>query len=66
MTKLEAIEEEITKLSRREFAKLRDWIADRDWDEWDKQIERDSASGKLEKLFARSMAEHAEGKSRKL
>jgi hypothetical protein len=51
MTKLEAIEEEIKSLSPGEFAELREWLLERDSDEWDRQIERDAASGKLDKLF---------------
>jgi len=48
MTKVEALEEEIKKLSPREMAQLRDWMSERDWEEWDEQIERDSESGKLD------------------
>ena len=35
MTKLEAIEEEIKKLSPGEQSQLRDWMSERDWEEWD-------------------------------
>ncbi len=66
MTKVEALEEEIKKLSPREKAQLRDWMSERDWEEWDEQIERDSESGKLDELFAEAIAEHKAGKSRKL
>jgi len=66
MTKLEAIEEEIKKLSPQEQSQLLDWMSERDWEEWDAQIERDSESGKLDEPFANAMAEHKAGKSRKL
>jgi hypothetical protein len=33
---------------------------------WDHDIERDAASGKLDKLFARSIADHRAGKSREI
>ena len=66
MTKVQAIEKEIKSLSASELAELRDWLSEQDWDEWDRQIERDSAAGKLEKLFARSRVDHAAGKSTKL
>lgn len=66
MTKVQAIEEQIKDLSPREFAELREWVFEHDWAEWDRQIERDSTSGKLEKLFAKARADHATGKSRKL
>ncbi|MBV9494743.1 MAG: hypothetical protein JOZ54_10900 [Acidobacteria bacterium] len=52
MTKVEQLEEEIQKLSASDFAELRTWVLERDWEEWDRQIERDAASGKLDRLFA--------------
>ena len=66
MTKVQAIEEEIKNLSPSELAELRDWLLEHDWAEWDRQIERDSASGKLETLFAKARLDHASGKSTKL
>ena len=66
MTRLEAIEEEIKKLSSPELAELHDWLLEHEWAEWDQQIERDAAAGKLEKLFAKARADHAAGKSTKL
>jgi hypothetical protein len=66
MTKLQAIEDQIKQLSPGELAELRDWLAEHDWAEWDAQIERDSASGKLDQLFAKARADHAAGKSTKL
>lgn len=66
MTKLESLEEEIKKLSPEELAQLRDWILERDAEEWDRQIERDAASGKLDKLFEKSVSDHRAGKSREI
>jgi hypothetical protein len=66
MTQLQQIEKEIQKLSPREMAKLRDWFWELDWLQWDAQIERDAAAGKLDKLFANARAEHRAGKSRAL
>ena len=66
MTQIEAIQAEIESLSREDFARLREWIAERDWQDWDRQIERDSAAGKLD--FLRDEAETAkqQGKLRDL
>ena len=47
MTRLEHLEQEITALPVDEFVKLRNWILERDWAEWDKQIEKDAASVNL-------------------
>ena len=63
MTKVQAIEEQIKQLSPDELAELREWLLEHDWAEWDRQIERDSASGKLDQLFAKARADHAAGKS---
>jgi hypothetical protein len=65
MSKVDALEEEISKLSPSEFAELRAWLLERDWEEWDRQIERDSASGKLDRLFEEALEDHRQGKSTK-
>lgn len=66
MTKLELLEEEIKKLSPEELAQLRDWLLELDAQQWDRQIEQDAASGKLDKLFEKSLADHRVGKSREI
>ena len=50
MTRVEAIQAEIEALSSEDFARLREWIVAKDWQSWDRQIERDAAEGKLEFL----------------
>jgi hypothetical protein len=65
MTRVEQLEHEIEKLSASEFAELRAWLLERDWEEWDQQIERDAASGKLDQLFAEAREAHRQGKSTK-
>ncbi len=66
MTKLEAIEEQIEALSPEEVVKLREWLLEREAEEWDREIERDAASGKLDKLFEKSVEDHRAGKSREI
>lgn len=66
MTRLQALEEEIEKLSPGELAELQEWLAGREADAWDREIERDAASGKLDKLFEKSVADHRSGKSREI
>lgn len=51
-------------LSAEELAELRMWFLERDAEVWDREIERDPESGKLDDLFARSLADHRAGKSR--
>jgi hypothetical protein len=65
MTKVEQLEQEIQELSPSEFAELRAWLLERDWNEWDRQIERDAASGKLGSLFDEAREAHRQGKSTK-
>lgn len=63
MSKVEALEEEIQKLSPEEFAELRDWLLERDWEKWDRQIENDAASGRLDRIFEEAREAHRQGKS---
>jgi hypothetical protein len=64
MSRVEELEQQIRKLSPEELSQLSDWILELDWSAWDRQIERDSASGKLNELFKKSLKDHAAGKSR--
>lgn len=66
MTKVQLLEEEIKRLTQEEMAQLRDWLLGRDADQWDREIERDANSGKLDKAFEQSLADHRAGKSREL
>jgi hypothetical protein len=66
MAKVQLIEEEIKKLSPEELAQLRDCFLELDAEQWDKELDRDAASGRLEKLFEKSLADHRAGKSREI
>jgi hypothetical protein len=66
MTRVQALEQEIERLSPEELAELRVWLDEREAEAWDREIERDAASGKLDKLFEKSMADHCAGKSREI
>lgn len=48
---IERLQAEIEALSDEDFAQLSDWLADRDWERWDKQLEADVAAGKLDFLI---------------
>ncbi len=62
--KIEHIENQIRELSKAEFAELRDWILDQDWQAWDAKIESDIRSGKLDSAVAEAQAEFNAGRSR--
>ena len=66
MTKIESIESEVQKLSPAELSSFREWFFAFDSEAWDRQIERDAASGKLEKLAAEALAAHRRGESREV
>jgi hypothetical protein len=63
MTRVEQLEHQIVELNPDEFAQLRGWVMEHDWADWDRQIERDAASGKLDGLVKQALADHAAGKS---
>ena len=66
MSEVEQIESRVKSLSPEELAKFRAWFEEFDGQAWDRQIEADSAAGKLDRLIEESMAEHPAGKSRPL
>jgi len=66
VSSVEAIQSAIASLAPEEYARLREWFIERDWEQWDKQIEADAQSGKLDFLIAEAMAEKAQGQLRDL
>jgi len=66
MTKVESIEREVRDHSARELANFREWFAGFDASEWDRRIEEDVASGKLDRLADAALADHHAGRSRTL
>lgn len=63
MTRVEQLEQEIASLPVDEYRQLCNWIIDRDWAEWDKQIEKDVAAGKLDFLINEAEEERRQGKT---
>ncbi len=66
MTTVEKIQSEIKSLSLEEYAHLRLWFFERDWEQWDRQIEKDTESGKLDFLIEEALAEKARGQLKEL
>ena len=58
MMRVEELEREIQKLDRVELAHLAQWFQNYASDEWDRQIESDIRSGKLDALAAEAYEEH--------
>jgi hypothetical protein len=63
MSTVEQIEAAIQQLAREDFFRLHEWIRDRFDDEWDKQIEEDALSGRLDALGQSAVTEHRAGRS---
>lgn len=64
MSKVESLEREVEKLTPQELTAFREWFAGYDADAWDRQIERDAAAGKLDKLAAEALAAHDRGETK--
>jgi hypothetical protein len=66
MTTIQEIKSAIGSLSHQEYMQLLGWIHDQDWTEWDKQIEGDIASGKLDFLADEALEAKKNNKLRAL
>jgi len=64
MLQLERIQTEIDALPEKDFVRLRNWFAQKDWERWDKQLVADTATGKLDFLREEALAAKSQGKSR--
>jgi hypothetical protein len=66
MTAIDKLEQEVQRLSREELAAFRDWFRKYDSDEWDREIEQDVRSGKLDGLAQVAIAEHKAGRTKEI
>ncbi len=66
MANVEALEREVEKLSPEELAAFREWFLEHDWQAWDRQIESDSAEGRLDRFAAEALAEFERGETREI
>lgn len=66
MKTAEEIQNEIEALPHGEYMKLVHWFTEKDWKSWDHEIERDSASGKLDYLIEEALDEKKAGRLRDL
>ena len=58
MSKVESLEHEVEKLTPEELKVFREWFAAYDADAWVREMERDVAAGRLDRLAAEALAEH--------
>ena len=66
MSKVQRIQNEIESLSEQEYSELRKWFSERDWEKWDRHIEEDSGSGKLNFLIKEALDEKSKGNLKEL
>lgn len=58
---IEQLQREIEALPERDYARLRQWFAELDWQRWDSQLEADAAAGKLDFLLEEARAAKEQG-----
>jgi hypothetical protein len=66
MSTVAEIEAAISNLPPQDFAQVRDWLLERDNLHWDKQIEEDSAAGRLDHVIAEIESDIAAGRTKPL
>ncbi|MEO7727786.1 MAG: hypothetical protein ABIS45_11080 [Burkholderiales bacterium] len=66
MSDLEELEFKIKNLPTEELSKFRAWFIEFDHLLWDKQIDADSKTGKLNGLVAEARADYQAGKAREI
>ena len=66
MGNVKSIEKAVASLPPSELAEFRHWFAEFDAAAWDKQIEQDASSGRLDSLAAEALTDYRSGAAREL
>ena len=66
MSNVAEIKATIEVLSEEDYVQLRQWFSEKDWQRWDRQIEADSESGKLDFLIKEALNEKQQGRLKEL
>ena len=66
MSQLAEVETAVEHLAENEYGEFRKWFLQRDWEIWDRQIEADSAAGRLDFLVQEAHDAKRTGKLRNL
>jgi hypothetical protein len=61
MSKIDQLKAEIESLPSEEIAEIFRWLSEKDWEKWDREIEADSESGRLEFLVREAHDEKPKG-----
>ena len=65
-SKIDKLKAEIESLPEEEVVEIVRWLRERDWELWDREIERDSRAGKLEFLVREAREQKSKGTLRDL
>jgi hypothetical protein len=57
MSKIEELKTDIERLSTEEVAELFRWLSEKEWENWDKEMEADSRAGRLDFLVREARRE---------
>ena len=60
---LEELENAVSRLSPNEYDSFRDWFAEFDMTQWDKQIETDSDAGRLDGMIKKALEDYEDLKA---
>ena len=66
MADITTLQRAVLAFPEADYARFRQWFNELDWEKWDRQIEEDSAAGKLNHLIAEAFEAKEEGTLRKL
>lgn len=66
MSIITELERAVQQLAPEELARFREWFAAFDAEQWDRQIERDAAAGRLDALAEEALADVREGHGKNL
>ncbi len=64
MSQIEMLEQNVKQLSPSELSAFRAWFIDFDAAKWDRQLETDGETGKLDRLAQSALEEHRAGKTK--
>jgi hypothetical protein len=66
MTTVSDLQKAILALSESEYAELRRWMVDEDWERWEREFDEDVKAGLLDELAADALKARDEGDVRPL
>ena len=66
MSKIDELKATLESLPSEELAEIFRWLSEKEWERWDREIEADSQSGKLDFLIGEAREKKAQGKLKDL